>query len=88
MYPVQDDVFRLIPWAVCQEDELSEGEGIKEKEIKHRHHQADYSIGSETNSIAYLGNHCFKSNQQSQDITEVILCRYGIGGFLASYILD
>ena len=72
MYPVQDDVFRLIPWAVCQEDEFSEGEDIMEKEVKQKHLQADDSIGSETNSIADLGNHCFKANQQTKDTTKVI----------------
>ena len=72
MYSVQDDVFRLIPWAVCQEEDVSEADDTNEKEKTRKHHQADDFIGSESNSIAYLGNSFFKSNPPTQDITKVI----------------
>ena len=86
MYSAQDDVFRLIPWAVCQEEELSEEDDIKQKENKHKHHQTDDSIGSESNSIAYLGNSFFKSNPQTQDITKVISLNHsGISPCSESY---
>ena len=86
MYPVQDDVFRLIPWAVCQEEDVSEADDINEKEKTRKHHQEDDSIGSESNSIAYLGNSFFKSNPQTQDITKVISLNHsGISPCSESY---